>query len=133
MWVFGMDPNDEIWGAEIRGNCIYNKKLCIRIAIGNHVVLGIENELTYEIALEEAKQYLQKPDYVEFNTSVEKVSCRMVFIWEKKQLILYSQEYTDYETFEDNCQSEKLVRPDNTIIIGVVRYVSPLWIDLHMF
>ena len=98
------------------------------------MVIGIHYTLNYQITLEEVKHYLQEPDYIEYRNAIEIVSCRKIYVWEKRQLVLYSQEYTDIEIVEAICNNNKNQdRPDNAITISVVRYVSPVWIDLHMF
>jgi hypothetical protein len=132
MLLCGMDPNDEIWGVEIRANCKYNNELCIRIAVGNNLLISIENKLTYAITLEEVKLYLQEPDYLGYISGVVNISCRQIFIWKSKQLVLYSQKYTDAETADDICNKKNQERPDNEIIISDVRYASPLMIDYIM-
>ena len=127
----GPDPSISGIGVEFVADCKYPQMQCLEVSIVDDILTEIEILLNYEMQVSEAIEYLGAPDYVGYSMlGVEDIICEVLLIWDEKQLVLASQEFTGGKATENYCG---MVRDTGTttssLAIAKVRYLSPLGIE----
>ena len=126
-------PNPSISGIGVIfvADCKYPQMQCLKVSVVDDILTEIEISLNYEMQVSETIEYLGAPDSVGYSMlGAEDIICEVLLVWDEKQLILASQEFTGGKTTEKYCG---MVRDTgmttSSLAIAKVRYLSPLGIE----
>jgi hypothetical protein len=96
----GLDPYIYAPGVEITGYCNGSRENCIRMRfrVVDDILTEVSILLRNDIRLDQAIEYLGKPDYIGYYLEgVEKMTCEVVLVWSTKQLVLSSERFRGSE------------------------------------
>jgi len=123
----GLDPYIYAPGVEITGYCIGSRENCIRMRfrVVDDILTEVSILLRNDIRLDQAIEYLGKPDYIGYYLEgVEKMTCEVVLVWSTKQLVLSSERFQGSE-MEKYCLGVRDIHKTvPSLKISNVRYVS---------
>jgi hypothetical protein len=123
----GLDPNIFAPGVEITGYCVGSRENCIRVRIRvvDDILTEVSILLRNDIKLDQAIEYLGKPDYIGYYLNgVEKTTCEVVLVWSSKQLVLSSERFSGSD-MEKYCWDVRDVHKTvPSLKISNVKYVS---------
>ncbi len=114
-------------GLEITANCINSRELCLTIQVVGNILTDISIELNYQINVDAAIKYLDKPDYIGYDReSGEQITCQVYLIWSEKELALKSKIFEGPNAAEKNCfvinDSGKI---SSSLLVSEVEFMSP--------
>jgi hypothetical protein len=114
-------------GSIVTGRCIHSDQQCISLTVFGDILTEIQVMLNYKIRISEVIGDLGNPDYVGYQLmGAETVTCEVVLIWIRKQLVLTSEEYSwDSSNAKDNCiVVHDTGKPTANLIISKATYKS---------
>lgn len=120
-----IDNQKWVDGKQIIVNCINRSTPCLEIGIANNKLRDIQIELDYGLEIKDVIDKFGEPNYVGYeDIGGDVIDCRTLFIWENRQIALYSTVLNTQNDVSDYCyevQQSGIV--DTKIIIKQAMYL----------